>query len=86
LLQPFVERMPAATAKTQPAWTSWMALEPIIESSLIGTEADIRGKIHALERDINPYSLILKTISPELDKRREDLRVFGNAIRPSLDS
>lgn len=65
----------------QPTWTPWMVVEPMIEGSLIGTEADIHAKIVALERDLNPRSLILKPLSTQFEKRREHLRIFGKAIK-----
>jgi alkanesulfonate monooxygenase SsuD/methylene tetrahydromethanopterin reductase-like flavin-dependent oxidoreductase (luciferase family) len=84
LLQPFVERMQVATAKMQPDWTPWMVLEPMIADSLIGTETDVCEKIDTIRREMNPRSLVLKPLSPDFNKRKEDLRVFGEKIRPGL--
>lgn len=84
MLKPFVERMQAATAKLQPMWTPWMVLEPMIEGSLIGTEADIRAKVEMLRRDINPHSLILKPLSSDFMKRKDDVRLFAEAIKPAM--
>jgi alkanesulfonate monooxygenase SsuD/methylene tetrahydromethanopterin reductase-like flavin-dependent oxidoreductase (luciferase family) len=80
-LQPFIERMLINTARMQPDWTPWMVLEPMIEDSLIGTEADICAKIDQIRQEINPRSLILKPLSPQFHKRKLDLRTFGENIR-----
>jgi len=84
MLEPFVERMQVATAKLQPTWTAWMVMEPIIEGSLIGTEAEVRAKLEALEAELQPYSVILKPLSTEHKKQCDDLRVFAEMIRPAL--
>lgn len=83
-LAPFVERMRATTARMRPDWTPWMILGPMIEDSLIGTEADVRAKVEAIWQEINPRSLIVKPLSPQLHKRQEDLRVFAEAIKPAV--
>jgi alkanesulfonate monooxygenase SsuD/methylene tetrahydromethanopterin reductase-like flavin-dependent oxidoreductase (luciferase family) len=83
-LQPFIERMLINTARMQPDWTPWMVLEPMIEDSLIGTEADICAKIDQIRREINPRSLILKPLSPQFHKRKLDLRTFGENIRAAV--
>jgi alkanesulfonate monooxygenase SsuD/methylene tetrahydromethanopterin reductase-like flavin-dependent oxidoreductase (luciferase family) len=83
-LQPFIERMLINTARMQPDWTPWMVLEPMIEDSLIGTEADICAKIDQIGREINPRSLILKPLSPQFHKRKLDLRTFGENIRAAV--
>jgi alkanesulfonate monooxygenase SsuD/methylene tetrahydromethanopterin reductase-like flavin-dependent oxidoreductase (luciferase family) len=80
LLQPFIERMQITTAKMQPEWTPWMVLEPMIADSLIGTEADVCARIEHIRREMNPRSLILKPLSPLFEKRKADLRVFGEKI------
>jgi luciferase family oxidoreductase group 1 len=83
-LQPFIERMQATTAKMQPEWTPWMVLEPMIADSLIGTEADVCAKIERIRQEMNPRSLILKPLSPQFQKRKADLRVFGEKIRHAV--
>jgi alkanesulfonate monooxygenase SsuD/methylene tetrahydromethanopterin reductase-like flavin-dependent oxidoreductase (luciferase family) len=80
-LQPFIERMQITTAKMQPDWTPWMVLEPMIADSLIGTEADVCAKIDLIRQEMNPRSLILKPLSPQFHKRKEDLRTHGEKIR-----
>lgn len=84
MLQPFVERMQVTTASLQPAWTPWMVLEPMIEGSLIGTAADVRAKIEALQVELSPRSLIVKPVSPSHQKQCEDLLVLAEMIKPAL--
>lgn len=83
-LQPFVDRMRVTTAKMQPEWTPWMVLERLIEDSLIGTLQDVGEKIAAIKRDLGPRSLILKPLSPDFQKRKQDLRVFAEKIKPAF--
>jgi alkanesulfonate monooxygenase SsuD/methylene tetrahydromethanopterin reductase-like flavin-dependent oxidoreductase (luciferase family) len=80
MLKPFVERMQGTTAQLQPGWTPWMVLDRIIEDSLIGTAADVCGKIKWLRHELDPHSLALKPLSPLLDKRMQDLRVFAERV------
>jgi hypothetical protein len=61
-----------------------MVLEPMIADSLIGTEADVCAKIDLIRQEINPRSLILKPLSPHFQKRKQDLRVFGEKIRAAV--
>ncbi len=82
LLQPFIERMKKTTASMQPAWTPWFEANRVIADSLIGTAAGIREKALRIEADLQPRSLILKPISPDLAKRRADLECFAGAILP----
>jgi alkanesulfonate monooxygenase SsuD/methylene tetrahydromethanopterin reductase-like flavin-dependent oxidoreductase (luciferase family) len=82
LLQPFVERMKKTTASMQPTWTPWFELNRVIEDSLIGTNAEVREKTLQIEADLQPRSLILKPISPDIAKRRADLESFAESIRP----
>jgi alkanesulfonate monooxygenase SsuD/methylene tetrahydromethanopterin reductase-like flavin-dependent oxidoreductase (luciferase family) len=84
LLQPFIERMEAATARLQPDWTPWFDLERLIEDSLIGTVMEIHDKISKLRDELAPHSLILKPISPSFAKRRADLELFAGKIMPLL--
>jgi len=81
-LRPFIERMQTTTPHLQPDWTSWFNLERVIEDSLIGTVLEIRDKILKLQDALAPRSLILKPISPSFAKRRADLELFANKIRP----
>ncbi|HTV32957.1 MAG TPA: LLM class flavin-dependent oxidoreductase [Methylocella sp.] len=81
-LQPFVERMQAATPRLQPDWTPWFDLERLIEDSLIGTVPEILGKITKLS-ELTLHSLILKPISPTFAKRRADLELFAREMKPS---
>jgi alkanesulfonate monooxygenase SsuD/methylene tetrahydromethanopterin reductase-like flavin-dependent oxidoreductase (luciferase family) len=83
-LQPFIDRMQITTAKMQPEWTPWMVLEPMIADSLIGTEADVCAKIDQIRQEMNPRSLVLKPLSPDFQKRKADLRVFGEKIRAAV--
>ena len=82
LLQPFIERMKKTTASMQPAWTPWFELNRVIADSLIGTAAEIREKALRIEADLQPYSLILKPISPDAANRRADLESFAESIWP----
>ncbi len=82
LLQPFVKRMKKTTATMQPAWTPWFELNRVVADSLIGTAAEVREKALRIEADLQPRSLILKPISPDLAKRRADLESFADSIRP----
>lgn len=82
LLQPFIERMKAATASMQPTWTPWFDLNRVIAESLIGTAADVREKALRIEAELAPRSLALKTISPAPAKRRADLEAFAEIMRP----
>lgn len=84
LLQSFVERMRRTTAAMQPGWTPWMEMDRLIEDSLIGSETDIQAKIAQIRLEIGPRSLILKPISPDFEKRRRDLRVFGERLIPTV--
>lgn len=77
LLESFVERMRRTTTAMQPEWTAWMEMDRLIEDSLIGTETAIRAKIARLQQELGPRALILKPISPVFEKRRQDLRIFG---------
>ena len=63
-LAPFVERMQATTAKAQPSWTPWFALDRIIADSLIGTDDEVVAKMGAMERVLSLRALILKPLSP----------------------
>ena len=83
-LQPFIERMQITTARMQPDWTPWMVLEPMIADSLIGSEADVCAKIDLIRQEINPRSLILKPLSPQFYKRKQDVRVFAEKIRAAV--
>lgn len=83
-LRPFVERMQATTARMQPDWTPWFELERMIDDSLVGAASDIRDKVMKLQDELAPYSLVLKPLSPSLAKRRADLELFAEKIRPSL--
>jgi alkanesulfonate monooxygenase SsuD/methylene tetrahydromethanopterin reductase-like flavin-dependent oxidoreductase (luciferase family) len=77
LLQPFIERMKKTTATMQPTWTPWFELNRVIEDSLIGTAAEVREKALQIKADLQPRSLVLKPISPDLAKRRADLASFA---------
>jgi hypothetical protein len=57
----------------------------VIEDSLIGTNAEVHEKTLRIEAELQPRSLILKPISPDVAKRRADLESFAEAIRPRAD-
>jgi alkanesulfonate monooxygenase SsuD/methylene tetrahydromethanopterin reductase-like flavin-dependent oxidoreductase (luciferase family) len=80
LLKSFVDRMRETTAAMQPGWTAWMEMDRLIEDSLIGTEAAISAKLAQLQKDIGPRAVILKPVSPDYEKRRQDLHIFGEKI------
>jgi len=56
----------------------------MINDSLIGTALEIADKIKRLRDDLVPYSLILKPISPSFAKRRSDLELFAEKIKPNV--
>jgi len=82
MLRPFVERMQSTTAQAAPDWTPWFSLERMINDSLVGTVAEVEAKIAAIEADLAPATLLLKPLSPAFAKRRADLCLFAQAIRP----
>lgn len=84
LLQPFVERMKGTTARMQPEWTPWIVLERILAESLIGTVEEVRARIERLQQDLKPHTVALKPLSPILDKRKQDLKVFAESIWPKV--
>lgn len=81
-LRPFVERMQATTSQAQPDWTPWFELDRMIDDSLVGTVAQVEAQIAAIAADLNPRTLLLKPLSPVFAKRRADLDLFAEAIRP----
>jgi len=86
LLQGFVDRMQAATNSMQPAWTPWFKLDRIIEDSLIGTIDEIREKVLRIESKLQPRSLILKPIHPDIAKRLGDLETFSQIIGADIQT
>jgi len=81
-LRPFVERMQKTTQQVQPGWTPWFDLERMIDDSLVGTEEEVAEKLAAIGADIAPRTILLKPLSPDLEKRRADLVAFAERIRP----
>ncbi|SFK24991.1 LLM class flavin-dependent oxidoreductase [Methylocapsa palsarum] len=79
-LQPFIERMTVTTARMQPEWTPWFKLERLIEDSLIGAPADIADKVSRMKSMLQPRSLVLKLLSPDIFKRRTDLERFADLV------
>jgi len=82
MLQPFVERMRKTTVTLQPDWTPWFELDRLIEDSLIGTQAEIAEKVAHIEAELRPRTLLLKVMSPHIEKRVADLDLFAEKIRP----
>lgn len=80
----FAERMRAATAQLQPEWAGWFDIDRLIEESLIGTPDEVGEKIARIAADLSPASLVLKPMSPSLAKRKQDLALFAEKIRPEI--
>ncbi|HMK88876.1 MAG TPA: LLM class flavin-dependent oxidoreductase [Methylocystis sp.] len=80
LLTPFVERMRAATAALQPDWTPWIELRRLIADSIVGSPSEIRAKTEELQATLAPRSLVLKPLSPDLDRRKACLRLFAEQL------
>ncbi len=57
-----------------------MKLGRMIADSLIGTAEEVRDKVLKIKSELQPHSLILKPISPDIAKRRADLEAFGETI------
>jgi alkanesulfonate monooxygenase SsuD/methylene tetrahydromethanopterin reductase-like flavin-dependent oxidoreductase (luciferase family) len=81
LLRPFVERKQRTSRRKEADGKPW--LTALVEDLLVGTEADVRHQIAAIEAEIGPRSLVLKPLSPDLDKRKADLRAFAERIKPA---
>lgn len=81
-LKPFVERMQSVTQEAQPNWTPWFSLDRIIADSLVGTIADVEAKVSALASDLGIRTLLLKPLSPAFAKRRADIELFAQVVRP----
>jgi alkanesulfonate monooxygenase SsuD/methylene tetrahydromethanopterin reductase-like flavin-dependent oxidoreductase (luciferase family) len=85
LLEPFVDRMRKTTSTMQPGWTPWMEMDRLIADSLIGTKTTVHAKLVQLRQDIAPRAVILKPISPDFEKRKRDLRIFGERLIAGSD-
>ncbi|WP_454918106.1 LLM class flavin-dependent oxidoreductase [Xanthobacter sediminis] len=81
-LRPFVERMQNMTREAQPDWTPWFALDRMIADSLVGTVEDVEKKLAVLAADLAPRTVLLKPLSPAFAKRRADIELFAEVIRP----
>jgi alkanesulfonate monooxygenase SsuD/methylene tetrahydromethanopterin reductase-like flavin-dependent oxidoreductase (luciferase family) len=78
LLRPFVERKRRTSRRVEPEAKPW--LTALIEDSLVGTQADVLGKVAQIQQELGARSLVLKPLSPDLAKRKADLRIFSELI------
>lgn len=81
-LRPFVERMQGMTREAQPDWTPWFALDRMVADSLVGTVEDVQAQLSAIAAGLAPRAVLLKPLSPDFAKRRADIELFAEVIRP----
>jgi alkanesulfonate monooxygenase SsuD/methylene tetrahydromethanopterin reductase-like flavin-dependent oxidoreductase (luciferase family) len=83
-LAPRFERALAKTAPAQQIRAAWLKLGRLIAGSLIGTVDEIRAKLHDLECEVAPNSVVLAPVSGDFAKRKADLLLFAREIRPAV--